>query len=163
LYEKVGDEVSRTKLLPTLFVPMTGIAKGDRTRSPAGLVNGSFQDSTDGVPAGWFYLRQAALDKSAGPHDKPCLNFPNSDPGADGAGAGRPSPRDGPAEHCRRPSHSDCALRPVAPVRHFGSDGLLDAGFVGEVLHVADQLPVFDMLDRLAWSQLGQRAEAFHF
>src|SRR5206468_1539879 len=43
LYDKVGDEVSRTKLLPTLFVPMTGIAKGDRTRSPAGLVNGSFQ------------------------------------------------------------------------------------------------------------------------
>jgi protein-L-isoaspartate(D-aspartate) O-methyltransferase len=86
LYEKVGDEVTRSKLLPTLFVPMTGIAQGDRKRPITGrpeLLNGAFAQSTRGVPDDWFYVRQGTLEPSGGPGGRPALSFINDDPGRD--------------------------------------------------------------------------------
>jgi protein-L-isoaspartate(D-aspartate) O-methyltransferase len=86
LYEKVSDEIVKSRLLPTLFVPMTGKAQGDRSRPITGtpeLLNGSFKKSANGVPDDWFYVRQGELNDGGGPRGLPALVFTNQDPGRD--------------------------------------------------------------------------------
>jgi protein-L-isoaspartate(D-aspartate) O-methyltransferase len=88
LFEKQQDgQVVKTRLLPTLFVPMTGTAEDQRRKRPDGsrprLVNGGFEASTDGIPDGWFYLRQAELEHEGAREGKNFLTFFNRQPGRD--------------------------------------------------------------------------------
>jgi protein-L-isoaspartate(D-aspartate) O-methyltransferase len=72
---------------PTFFVPMTGQA--ERVRSAHGaerlseLINPGFEQVLDSaVPAGWYYLRQAALGHDGPVADRlPCITFSNRVPG----------------------------------------------------------------------------------
>jgi protein-L-isoaspartate(D-aspartate) O-methyltransferase len=65
LYRKIGKDLQREALRPTLFVPMTGQADHRRNVLPdparPTLVNGSFEDEPDphGFVPGWYYQRQA--------------------------------------------------------------------------------------------------------
>ncbi|HUY36277.1 MAG TPA: protein-L-isoaspartate(D-aspartate) O-methyltransferase [Pirellulales bacterium] len=88
LYRKVAGKMEREAVEATMFVPMTGKAEElrelayDSTR-PA-LVNGGFEESTviEGLPDGWYYVRQATLDTDhQAPEGKQCLTFRNQTPG----------------------------------------------------------------------------------
>ena len=85
LFEKKNGKLVRTKLIPTLFVPMTGIAEEQRKAryNPAfpHIANGSFEQVTDGRPDVWFYLRQATIEHDGAPEGKNFLVFSNSEPG----------------------------------------------------------------------------------
>ena len=65
LLEKRRGRLVQRKLLPALFVPMTGTAEAQRKRRPDPLhptiVNGSFEldENGDGRADGWHYQRQA--------------------------------------------------------------------------------------------------------
>jgi protein-L-isoaspartate(D-aspartate) O-methyltransferase len=87
LFEKRSGKLVRTKLLPTLFVPMTGAAEGQRKvqYDPAHprIANGGFEQSTDGRPDVWFYVRQATLEHKGAPQGKNFLAFTNSEEGRD--------------------------------------------------------------------------------
>jgi protein-L-isoaspartate(D-aspartate) O-methyltransferase len=87
LFEKKDGQLVKTKLLPTLFVPMTGIAEEQRKKRPdpghPRLVNGGFEASTDGVADGWFYQRQATLEHQAAKEGKTYISFTNREPGRD--------------------------------------------------------------------------------
>ncbi len=84
---KEGGKLRVAKRTPTYFVPMTGVA--DTLRSPTSnlaitpLINGNFEELlSPGVPAAWFYLRQAQLAPSTDPsHPGQCLQFTNAVPG----------------------------------------------------------------------------------
>lgn len=87
LFEKRDGKLSASKLVPTLFVPMTGESEARRSVRPdplhPGIVNGSFEqdENRDGRPDGWHYLRQATLlegDAAAGHRS---LTIENADPG----------------------------------------------------------------------------------
>jgi len=86
LLEKKNGELQRTKLLPTLFVPMTGTMEGLRDKQPDPLhpqfVNGSFEsdENSDGLADGWHYQRRSTLvpDASDG---KQSICFENQEPG----------------------------------------------------------------------------------
>lgn len=71
LLEKRDGELVQTKLLPTLFVPMTGQMEELRKFKPdpanPRLVNGGFEEevNSDGVPLGWHYLRRGELSSDA--------------------------------------------------------------------------------------------------
>ncbi len=87
LFEKREGKLSASKLVPTLFVPMTGESEDRRSVQPDALhpeiVNGSFEldENRDGRPDGWHYLRQASLldgDAAAGQRS---LTIENADPG----------------------------------------------------------------------------------
>jgi protein-L-isoaspartate(D-aspartate) O-methyltransferase len=66
---------------PTYFVPMTGQAESLREKLPdgaiTGVVNGSFEQLLEpGIPAGWYYVRQAAFETSpTRPKGKQCIHF----------------------------------------------------------------------------------------
>ncbi len=87
LTKKEGKLVSE-KLLPTLFVPMTGKAEVGRVVKPDPLhpkaVNGDFEDPLDaksGIP-GWYYLQQGKLVEDAkAPSGKHYVTFSNKDAG----------------------------------------------------------------------------------
>jgi protein-L-isoaspartate(D-aspartate) O-methyltransferase len=85
LAEKHQGKLIKQKLLPTLFVPMTGMADKERKAhyDPAhpALLNGSFETSNNGLPDSWYYVRQATLQHQVAPHGKPFLTFANSEPG----------------------------------------------------------------------------------
>ena len=75
LFEKREGKLTASKLVPTLFVPMTGESETRRSVQPDPLhpqiVNGGFEldENRDGRPDGWHYLRQATLidgDASSG-------------------------------------------------------------------------------------------------
>ena len=87
LFEKKDGRLVKTKLLPTLFVPMTGKAEEERKTktdySRPHVANGNFESSTDGVPDGWFYVRQGALEHSKASQAKTFITFSNREPGRD--------------------------------------------------------------------------------
>ncbi|MEZ6068361.1 MAG: hypothetical protein R3B90_22200 [Planctomycetaceae bacterium] len=87
LFEKRGGELKETKLLPTLFVPMTGRSEQQREvrpdpRHPA-LVNGGFETSTleEGKADSWHYQRRSELVSENAPEGSQYLRFHNDDPG----------------------------------------------------------------------------------
>jgi protein-L-isoaspartate(D-aspartate) O-methyltransferase len=86
LFEKRQGKLVKTKLIPTLFVPMTGQSEEQRKVKPdprhPRLLNGGFEFDSDGLPENWFYLRQAKVVRDGGaPEGKAHLSFSNSDPG----------------------------------------------------------------------------------
>ena len=88
LFEKRDGLLVKTRLLPTLFVPMTGEAEDQRKKRPDGahpkVVNGGFEISTDGKEAdAWFYQRQATLEHTKAPEGKSYITFSNLEPGRD--------------------------------------------------------------------------------
>jgi len=83
---KAGQELKQEALQPTFFVPMTGRAEQLRTESEDAiprLVNGNFESSTDeGLPMGWYYVRQAVVQKDKSAHaGAGYLKFSNQTPG----------------------------------------------------------------------------------
>jgi protein-L-isoaspartate(D-aspartate) O-methyltransferase len=87
LYEKKHGRILKTRLLPTLFVPMTGQAENERrvhTNSAIPRVyNGGFEVEKEGLPDGWFYFRQATLEHKGAPQGKSFLLFSNREFGRD--------------------------------------------------------------------------------
>jgi len=88
LFEKRDGKLIQTKLLPTLFVPMTGASEEERKVKPDPLkpqmLNASFEESTliEGMPDGWHYLRQVELVASQNaPDGKRFLLISNREPG----------------------------------------------------------------------------------
>ncbi len=66
LLEKKDGKLQTTKLLPTLFVPMTGKSEDLRARLPdparPTIVNGGFEEVTDeGAAIGWHYQRRTKV------------------------------------------------------------------------------------------------------
>ncbi len=87
LFEKKGGELVETKLLPTLFVPMTGKSEQQRQVQPdprrPQIVNGGFELSTlePGQADGWHYQRRSELVADNAPEGTRYLRFTNQDAG----------------------------------------------------------------------------------
>ncbi|MFM9026262.1 MAG: protein-L-isoaspartate(D-aspartate) O-methyltransferase, partial [Planctomycetaceae bacterium] len=87
LLEKKDGELRQTRLVPTLFVPMTGAMEELRTVQPdparPHLVNGDFEldENHDGQADGWHYQRRASLVNAGAASGTNCLCFENSVPG----------------------------------------------------------------------------------
>lgn len=89
LFEKVNGELKQTKLIPTLFVPMTGVSESERTVLPdpsnPQIINGGFEDTeqVDDVlqPAGWHYLRQVKIVTGGAPEREHFARIENQDVG----------------------------------------------------------------------------------
>lgn len=89
LFEKRNGELIRTKLIPTLFVPMTGTSEDERKVLPdpsnPRILNGSFEQ-TEKIeelirPLGWHYLRQVQVITASPPDGKNFVRIQNRDPG----------------------------------------------------------------------------------
>jgi len=88
LFTKRNGELQREALLPTLFVPMTGLAESERQKLPDPLHpavnNGSFEEII-GDPesiVGWHYQRQLELPHNDGaPAGQRYARFTNEQPG----------------------------------------------------------------------------------
>jgi protein-L-isoaspartate(D-aspartate) O-methyltransferase len=84
---KRNGQLEREILEPTFFVPMTGQAEQLReVKSDTGrpeLINGSFEAvSDDGLPLGWYYVRQATILEDAAARDgQRLLELKNETPG----------------------------------------------------------------------------------
>jgi protein-L-isoaspartate(D-aspartate) O-methyltransferase len=100
LLKKAGGKLELEKLLPTLFVPMTGTAESQRKVKPdptrPALENGDFEDSIGDPPqpAGWHYVRQLQMITGDAPSGKRYVTFHNAEPGR-GAQALQGFPVDG--------------------------------------------------------------------
>ena len=85
LFEKQNGKLIENKLLPTLFVPMTGMAdelrKNKEDSAHPKIANGGFEESTDDMPDGWFYARQATLEHLGAKEGKAYMTFSNTEPG----------------------------------------------------------------------------------
>lgn len=87
LLEKKDGELRRTRLIPTLFVPMTGTMEELRKVKPdpahPELVNGGFEldDNGDGLANGWHYQRRSELVQDGAPQGKTYIRFENDEPG----------------------------------------------------------------------------------
>jgi protein-L-isoaspartate(D-aspartate) O-methyltransferase len=87
LFEKQGGELVKKKLLPALFVPMTGVSEDNRQVKPdparPELNNGSFEDDEDGDghPDGWHYQRQLTRETKDAPEGSVFVTFENRDQG----------------------------------------------------------------------------------
>lgn len=87
LLEKKDGKLEQTRLLPTLFVPMTGKSEELRAVLPdpkkPGIVNGSFEESTvvEGQADGWHYQRRGTLRTSGAADGEKYLSFENKDSG----------------------------------------------------------------------------------
>jgi protein-L-isoaspartate(D-aspartate) O-methyltransferase len=87
LYEKKEGQLVRKKLLPALFVPMTGVSEDNRKVLPdpsrPELHNGGFESDTDGDghPDSWYYQRQMTLETDGAREGKTFVTFENDDPG----------------------------------------------------------------------------------
>ncbi|MCA9097315.1 MAG: protein-L-isoaspartate(D-aspartate) O-methyltransferase [Planctomycetaceae bacterium] len=89
LFEKQNGELKQTKLIPTLFVPMTGASESERTVLPdpsnPGIINGGFEETqeVDQVlqPLGWHYLRQVHVLSAMPPEGKNFVRILNQDAG----------------------------------------------------------------------------------
>jgi protein-L-isoaspartate(D-aspartate) O-methyltransferase len=87
LFEKKDGKLVEQKLIPTLFVPMTGQSEKEREKKPdpanPALVNGGFEldANGDGKPDNWHYQRQVTLLDEGAPDGKRCLLFENEDKG----------------------------------------------------------------------------------
>ena len=86
LYEKQDGKLKATKLINTLFVPMTGESETQRQVRPDPLhpriVNGGFEidANDDGYPDHWHYQRLITIAKDAGPDGSPCALFESGEP-----------------------------------------------------------------------------------
>ncbi|MFN0055311.1 MAG: protein-L-isoaspartate(D-aspartate) O-methyltransferase [Planctomycetales bacterium] len=87
MFEKRNGELVKKKLLPTLFVPMTGISEVNRKVKPdparPELHNGGFEDDedSDGHPEGWHYQRQLKRETKDAPQGEAYVVFTNRDQG----------------------------------------------------------------------------------
>jgi protein-L-isoaspartate(D-aspartate) O-methyltransferase len=87
LYEKREGRLVESKLISTLFVPMTGISEEQRTLKPNPLnpriVNAGFEldNDGDGRPDSWHYQRQSKLTDGQAPQGSRYLRLQNSEPG----------------------------------------------------------------------------------
>jgi protein-L-isoaspartate(D-aspartate) O-methyltransferase len=87
LFEKSGNELVKKRLLPAVFVPMTGEAEDKRVVKPdpknPSLHNGSFETDNDGDghPTGWHYQRQLTLESGKAPDGNKFVTFANKEPG----------------------------------------------------------------------------------
>ena len=89
LLTKKKGKMETEKLLPTLFVPMTGKAEEERKVQPdpknPAIENGSFEDvfGDPAQPVGWHYQRQLEVKIAAGdaPSGSNYLAFSNTEPG----------------------------------------------------------------------------------
>lgn len=87
LLTKVDGELRREKLIPTLFVPMTGESESLRRVQPdpddPQIVNGSFEEDAneDGRVDGWHYQRRTSLETDEPMHGQRYLRFRNTEPG----------------------------------------------------------------------------------
>jgi protein-L-isoaspartate(D-aspartate) O-methyltransferase len=87
LFEKHEGKLNASKLVSTLFVPMTGESEAHRSVQPDPLhpqiVNGGFEldDNRDGRPDGWHYLRQATLIEGAASSGRRSLSIESTEPG----------------------------------------------------------------------------------
>lgn len=87
LFEKRDGKLAATKLIPTLFVPMTGASEDRRVVRPdperPQVVNGGFEEDADrdGRPDGWHYQRQTMLREGAAAGGDRSLVIDNRDPG----------------------------------------------------------------------------------
>jgi len=87
LFEKKEGKLVQQKLIPTLFVPMTGRSEEQRQIKPDPLnpkiVNGGFEtdENKDGRADNWHYQRQTSLTIQDAPRGKRSLRFENRDTG----------------------------------------------------------------------------------
>jgi protein-L-isoaspartate(D-aspartate) O-methyltransferase len=87
LFEKKDGKLERKKLIPTLFVPMTGQSEEQRQVLPdplnPKLLNGGFEqdDNQDGLPDHWHYQRQTELLTENPPEGKQFIRLANADSG----------------------------------------------------------------------------------
>ena len=87
LLEKKDGKLEQKKLIPTLFVPMTGRSEELRAVLPdpknPKIVNGGFELSTliEGQADGWHYQRRGTLMTNGPPEGKQYITFENSEPG----------------------------------------------------------------------------------
>lgn len=87
LFEKQNGELKATRLINTLFVPMTGESEQQRQVKPDPLkphiANGGFDIdiNNDGYPDGWHYQRAVTIDPRGGPDGSPCALYSNDDSG----------------------------------------------------------------------------------
>jgi protein-L-isoaspartate(D-aspartate) O-methyltransferase len=87
MFEKREGKLVKTRLIPALFVPMTGDAEKNRDVQPdprnPEIHNGGFEieNEGDGRPTGWHYQRQLTLEKDGAPEGKAFVTFSNKEPG----------------------------------------------------------------------------------
>jgi protein-L-isoaspartate(D-aspartate) O-methyltransferase len=86
LMEKKDGKLVRKRLIPTLFVPMTGRSEKERTIKPdplnPQLFNGGFELlEASGQPEGWHYQRQMTLRDDSPPEGRHFARFENEDRG----------------------------------------------------------------------------------
>lgn len=87
LFEKQSGQLKATRLINTIFVPMTGESEAQRNVKPDPLhprvLNPGFDvdENRDGYPDHWHYQRQITLDPQGGPDGSPCALFENAEPG----------------------------------------------------------------------------------
>jgi protein-L-isoaspartate(D-aspartate) O-methyltransferase len=87
LFEKKDGKLIEKKLIPTLFVPMTGVSEQNREVKPDPLnpevINGSFEidENEDGKPDNWHYQRQLKLITTGGTHGNNYIRILNLVPG----------------------------------------------------------------------------------
>lgn len=87
LLEKQDGKLVMKKLIPTLFVPMTGISEDRRQVLPDPLNpvlhNGNFEEDAngDGLADHWHYQRQAMLEAADAPEGKLCWLLENDELG----------------------------------------------------------------------------------
>lgn len=87
LFEKQNGHLKATKLINTLFVPMTGASEAQRQVQPdprhPQIFNGGFDrdENQDGYPDGWHYQRLFSVDPQGGPDGSPCIVYENEEPG----------------------------------------------------------------------------------
>jgi protein-L-isoaspartate(D-aspartate) O-methyltransferase len=89
LMRKIGNELEREALRPTLFVPMTGAAEDQRKvkadpNNPT-LINGDFEEAPleRGDVPGWYYQRGLTWNTDEkSPSGKHYISFTNDNPGS---------------------------------------------------------------------------------
>lgn len=88
LLEKKDGKLERTRLIPTLFVPMTGVSEDRRQVKPDPLnpqiVNGSFEiaaENDEDRPQGWHYLRECTRQTGDARDGRAFVRFANEDGG----------------------------------------------------------------------------------
>ncbi len=87
LFEKKNGKLIPEKLIPTLFVPMTGLSEEGRRVQPdpanPKLVNGGLEidDNDDGKVDSWYYQRQVEYVKGNAPEGEYYVTFKNDEVG----------------------------------------------------------------------------------
>jgi protein-L-isoaspartate(D-aspartate) O-methyltransferase len=87
MFEKKEGALVKKRLLPALFVPMTGEAEANRQVKPdpkrPEIHNGGFEivNEDDAHPVAWHYQRQLTLETGNAPEGKNFVTLMNKDPG----------------------------------------------------------------------------------